>query len=206
VTDYLLMFRRNGIGRLIKTAGRRMLLVDRTRRNAWARAVGTTRFRDPTMMQGNVCADPLPQEAFDLAMSWSVFEHLCDPTAAMRNVWRALRPGGVFYIGIHLYTATNGHHDFRHSATGDGALPPLGDHDVDALTQLALRGILDDLVPEYKGVTLDDSAVGELLDKSADRPWKGLLTSELRAELLPYHDEELVSVDAFYVGKKPATG
>src|SRR6266567_6521939 len=32
--DYLLMFRRNGIGRLIKTAGRRILLVDRTRRNA----------------------------------------------------------------------------------------------------------------------------------------------------------------------------
>src|SRR5882757_824610 len=45
VADYLVMLRRNGIGRLIKTAGRRILLVDRARRHAWARAVGTDRFR-----------------------------------------------------------------------------------------------------------------------------------------------------------------
>ncbi len=49
--DYLAMLRRNGIGRFIKTAGRKVLLVDRTRRNAWARAVGTSRFRDPTMIR-----------------------------------------------------------------------------------------------------------------------------------------------------------
>ena len=118
VFDYLLMLRRNGIARLVKTAGRKMLLVDRTRRNAWARAVGTAQwFRDPMKLHGNVCIDPLPREAFDLITSWSLFEHLSDPAAALRNAWQALRPGGALYIGIHLYTATNGHHDFRHSAT-----------------------------------------------------------------------------------------
>src|SRR6266542_2220043 len=99
ISDYLLMLRRNGIGRLIKTAGRKMLLVDRTRRNAWARAVGTADFHDPVMMHGDVCTDPLPELSFDLIISWSVFEHLRDPAAAMNNAWRALRPGGVFYIG-----------------------------------------------------------------------------------------------------------
>ena len=209
MSDYLLMLRRNGLGRLIKTAGRKMLLVDRTRRKAWARNLGTVEFRDPTMMQGDVCADQLPRDAFDLAMSWSVFEHLRDPASAMRNVWRAMRPGGVFYIGIHLYTATNGHHDFRHSATGDGALPPWAH--LRASTRQLVRPSaylnewrLDDwrrLFSEYPGV-------GEYLeDYGQSDHMKGLLTAEpqLRAELPSYQDEELVSVDAFYVGKKPAT-
>jgi SAM-dependent methyltransferase len=206
VGDYLLMLRRNGIGRLVKTAGRRMLLVDRARRRAWARAVGTDRFRDPTMMHGDVCTDPLPRDGFDLAISWSVFEHLRDPSEAMRNAWQALRPGGVFYIGIHLYTATNGHHDFRYSATGSDGLPPWAHLRASTRQLVRSSAYLNEWrLDRWRRLFSDYPGVEEHLeDYGQSDHLKGLLTAGLRDELLPYRDEELVTVDAFYVGQKPA--
>jgi len=205
IGDYLLMLRRNGIGRLIKTAGRRMLLIDRTRRNAWARAVGSRDFRDPIMMQGDVCSDPLPQGMFDLVMSWSVFEHLSDPVAAMRNAWHALRPGGVFYVGIHLYTATNGHHDFRYSASGDDGLPAWA-HLRSRTRQLVRPSayLNEWRLDDWRRLFAEYPAVREYLeDYGQSEHLKTLLTPELRAELQHYDDQELVTVDAFFVGKKP---
>jgi SAM-dependent methyltransferase len=140
-----------------------------------------------------------------LITSWSVFEHLSDPAAALRNAWRALRPGGALYIGIHLYTATNGHHDFRHSATGDG-LPPWAH--LRARTRELVRPSaylnewrLDQwrrLFGEYPGIEeyLEDYGQSEYV--------KSLLAPDLRAELAPYTEEELATVDAFYACKKPA--
>jgi SAM-dependent methyltransferase len=206
VGDYLQMLRRNGIGRLTKTAGRRMLLVDRTRRNAWATAVGTSRFRDPTMVHGDVCADPLPQAAFDLAVSWSVFEHLPDPAAAMRNVWRSLRPGGAFYVGIHLFTANNGHHDFRHSATGDGALPLWAHLRPDTRHLVRPSAYLNRWrLDTWRRLYSDYPAVEEYLEDygETDR-FRQALTPDLRTDLRQYQEEELFTTDAFYLGKKPA--
>jgi SAM-dependent methyltransferase len=203
-SDYFAMLRKNGLARLVKTAGRKALLIDRARRKAWARALGTTTFREPTKMQGDICTDPLPPAGFDLIVSWSVFEHLCDPAAAVSNAWNALRPGGALYIGVHLYTATNGHHDFRHSATGEGLpswahLRPSTRHLVRPSAylnewRLDLWRRLFSEFPGYREY-LDDYGQSDHL--------MGILTPELRAELAPYREEELVTVDAFYACRKP---
>ncbi len=47
---------------------------------------------------GSAESIPFPNGFFDLVLSSNVFEHLSDPGAAMEEVRRVLRPGGLFLI------------------------------------------------------------------------------------------------------------
>jgi SAM-dependent methyltransferase len=49
---------------------------------------------------GDVQTYPLPAESFDAAVCWDMLEHLADPFAALRNIERAVRPGGALIVGI----------------------------------------------------------------------------------------------------------
>jgi ubiquinone/menaquinone biosynthesis C-methylase UbiE len=53
-----------------------------------------------TLRQGNVYALPYPDNHFDLAVSFSVFEHLAEYEKALREVYRVLAPGGLFLLGM----------------------------------------------------------------------------------------------------------
>jgi 2-polyprenyl-3-methyl-5-hydroxy-6-metoxy-1,4-benzoquinol methylase len=39
----------------------------------------------------------LPAEAFDIVTAMDVFEHLVDPVAAVDELWRTMRPGGLLF-------------------------------------------------------------------------------------------------------------
>lgn len=41
---------------------------------------------------------PFPAKAFDVVMSFDVFEHIPDSDAHLREVWRVLRPGGAYLM------------------------------------------------------------------------------------------------------------
>jgi SAM-dependent methyltransferase len=49
---------------------------------------------------GDVQTYPLPSESYDAVVCWMVLEHLPDPVAALANMARSLRPGGLLVIGV----------------------------------------------------------------------------------------------------------
>ncbi len=52
------------------------------------------------MVQSGVTSIPSPDHYFDVAVSWSAFEHVADPTALLREVRRILVPGGVLFLQL----------------------------------------------------------------------------------------------------------
>jgi hypothetical protein len=115
----------------------------------------------------------------------------------------ALRPGGVIYFGIHLYTSNTGHHDIRAFTGGAGNLPPWahlraltkGDITSSAwLNQWRLRdwrAMLAEHAPGYEEYR-------ETYDEAANRR---LLSPDIRTELSEFEDEELLTTDVFFYGE-----
>jgi SAM-dependent methyltransferase len=54
---------------------------------------------------------PAPNDTFDVAISWSTFEHVNRPVAMLREIRRILKPGGVLFLQIWpLYFSQHGGH------------------------------------------------------------------------------------------------
>lgn len=68
----------------------------------------------PNNLSFATCAEttiPLPDESFDVVMSWSVFEHVSNPVAVLGEMRRILRPGGFMFLQIWpLYFSQRGSH------------------------------------------------------------------------------------------------
>jgi SAM-dependent methyltransferase len=57
---------------------------------------------------------PLPDSAFSEVCAYDVIEHLADPVAFMREVWRLARPGAVLRITTPHYSCANAYTDPTH--------------------------------------------------------------------------------------------
>lgn len=199
--------RANGPARVVKTLARKALGVDRALERAWADALGASSLPDPRLVRADVCAAlPFAPASFDLVVSWSVFEHLPDPARALENVVMALRPGGVLCVAVHLFTSNSGHHDIRAFTGSQRALPPWAHlrpatkdlvRPSSVLNGWRLRQWRDTFARLTPGFV-------ELQDRYDEKGLRATLTPALRDELREYDDEELLTVDAFFLWRKPS--
>jgi SAM-dependent methyltransferase len=95
---------------LRKAAGE--LAYDRTYFRELSRRTGLALAdRGLDLREMDVQAPQLPANEFDVIHSNATWEHIAEVPAANRTVARALRPGGIAYIEIHLFPSLSGGHD-----------------------------------------------------------------------------------------------
>lgn len=197
----------NGAGRVLKTLARKALGVDRAVTRAWAEALRAPALPDPRLVRADVCAGlPFAPASFDVAVSWSVFEHLPDPDRALGHVIAALRPGGVLCVGVHLFTSNTGHHDIRAFTGAEDALPPWAHLRASTRHLVRPSAVLNGwrLRRWREAFAARAPGFSEFQERYGEGELRAALTPALRAELADYSEEELLTVDAFFVWRKPA--
>ena len=60
---------------------------------------------------GDVSTLPFADNTFDLVTSIAAFEHFLDVPAVVAELRRVMRPGGVAWVWIHVYTSLSGGHN-----------------------------------------------------------------------------------------------
>lgn len=206
IREYLTMFRANGSIRTLKTMGRKAMGYDRALRREVGRQ-GLTVDDAPAIVAMDAAAMTFPDDTFDCVFSHSCFEHVSEPGDTIRHVTRVLRPGGLAYVDVHLYTSDSGCHDVRIFGGRRESIPPWSHlrpqyrHLVQPnsyLNEIRLAQWRDLFSQHWPGVTFR-------LEAEHDPAIRGAL-GPLRAdgELKEYEDEELLSVYLVAEWVKPA--
>ncbi len=125
---------------ILRAQGHRVVGVDLVNRpeHSWtarayavARMMYANRLRVPLAVMrpdSLVCGDvrrlPFPSDLFDLVTSVAAFEHFLDVPAVVAELARVLRPGGVIWAAIHVFTAPSGGHNLSFAEVPLRHVPP----------------------------------------------------------------------------------
>ena len=203
---YWQMLRHNGPLRTAKTIGRKVVGFDIRHRREFARRLGVTRISPLKALQMDAANISFDEEAFDAVLSFSVFEHLPDPERVVDEVVRVLRPGGVAYLAVHLYTSHSGSHDPRIFA-GMGKRFPPWPHLRPAHTHLVTaNAFLNKLrLHEWEDLFGRKMTGAHFQHHKHGGEEERRILTELRnqGELLGFSDEELLTCDLIVIWKKP---
>ncbi|GIV99703.1 methyltransferase domain-containing protein [Roseiflexus sp.] len=208
---------------ILRAQGHRVVGIDLVNRpvSSWkarayavARALYAKRLRlPPAVMRANalVCGDvgrlPFPDATFDLVTSVAAFEHFLDVPAVVAEVAQVLRPGGVVWAAIHVFTAPSGGHNLSFAEVPLRHVPP----GVDPWDHLRRRR-LPFSVPLNEWRIRDYLAVFgrhfEIIHHYCHmREGEHLLTPEIEAELTArgYTRDELTCGAYVIVARRPCT-
>lgn len=155
-----------------------------------------------------VCASvnelPLQSSSFDLMTSIAAFEHFLNVPAVLDETWRVLRPGGLIWVMIHLFTAPSGGHNLSFAEVPLRHVPP----GVDAWDHLRKRRVPFSVplnewrIRDYLAAFAERFEV--LTHYCSGREGELLLTSDIEAELAQsgYTRDELTSGAYVIVARK----
>jgi SAM-dependent methyltransferase len=160
---------------------------------AWRLGVAAGTMGAERLLVGDVRRLPFPDASYDLVMSAAAFEHFLDVPAVIDELARVLRPGGMVWTSIHLFTSPSGGHNLSFTESPLRTLPP----GVDAWDHLRRRRL-------PFSVPLNEWRIGQYLDAfgrrfdvvahySVGREGVEWLTPEIAAELADYTRDELTS-------------
>lgn len=203
---YLRMLQDNGGVRTLKTIGRKVLGLDAAYQRELRKQLGGRKIAALPVRRMDAAALQFDDQSFDVVYSFSAFEHLPDPSTALSEISRVLRPGGAVYVSLHLYTSDSGIHDPRIFAGNRSEIPfwahlrPEHRHRVESnasLNKLRLhewRQLFEQHLPQARLVRMEH-----------DRSWQVGELAKLRAagELSEYSDQELLTVDFCALWQKP---
>jgi ubiquinone/menaquinone biosynthesis C-methylase UbiE len=194
VFDFLNAIRWCGTKRAVKTAVRQMLGVDRRFRRSLMCHLDVSKLPDIEMYLMDAMQLEFDDNSFDGAYSFSVFQYITDPALAAEQIYRVLKPGGVAYIQLHLYTSMGGS-DHPLLRANPEKYPPWGH--LRPSTSYYLKHGLDVncwRLPQYKEMfesIFDEVHYVNHDDEQAQG--RQLLTPSIRAELADYSEQELLT-------------
>jgi SAM-dependent methyltransferase len=192
-----------GSQRAIQTAVRQMLGVDRRFRNALMRHLEITTIPEIETYLMDAQDLRFDECSFDGLYSFSVFQCVRDPSVAAEQLHRVLKPGGVAYVQLHLYTSLGG-----------------GDHPL-LLTQpdqYPAWGHLRKSTPYYRkhGLPVNGWRLAQykttferifgdvryVIYEAEQQHARSLLTPSLRTELSEYSEDELLTTTLTILARK----
>ena len=206
LSAYWQLLQENGVKRLLKTAGRKLLGFDKKFHAEMRRQLGIPRLPRPRLLQVDASKLEFPDASFDFVYSFDVFEHLPDCASVLEQVARVLRPGGCSFTSLHPITAEDGFHDLNIIGGNRSKIPywahlrPQHRHKVGAsayLNGLRLDEWREVFVKKMPGVRFEC--------RMTDNAKLDAALRELRArgELSGYTDEELLARRLLALWRKP---
>lgn len=158
----------------------------------------------PDIRQMNAEEMTFQDELFDIVISNCVFEHIRNVPKAVFEIHRVLKPSGICYITIHLFTSLSGGHHFYWQEPQKVKPPykiPPWDH---------LREKKFPLPPVYLNKLREKDYISlfeqkfQILEIIREKEGEELLQSnpEIREELSEYTEEELVTRTLTIIGRK----
>lgn len=149
-----------------------------------------------------------PDATFDLVVSNAVFEHIADVPGVAKEMRRALKPGGLAYLAVHLFPSLSGGHNVPRGIPGTdvlilGDVPPW-DHLRD--NRCPSKEYLNRLrESEYRAVFEKEFEILAWQTQFTEPAWvRQYLTPGVRAALAAYSEEELLKRSIAIVLRKSA--
>ncbi len=201
--SFIGLLKYSGFYRTLKTSANAMLGTRRSFKHALSEVSGFKGSYNYELIRMNSLDLQFPDNHFDGVFSFSVFEHISDPDKALQEVKRVLKPGGVFYLDLHLYTAIYGDHDPR--ANSKTVMVSPWKHIRPSCVSERLESCYVNKIRlaewRQKIGQAFDTVQFRTVDGEADR-CRPQLTDEIRKELADYADEELLTTTFIAVAMK----
>lgn len=204
VQSFFELLRFSGVYRALKTATAEIFGKRRYFKQALSEITGFQGSYDLQLLKMNACNMRFPDNHFDGAFSFSVFEHIPNPYQALLEVKRVVKPKGVFYLDLHLYTAIYGDHDPR--VGEDASAVPPWKHIRPSTTSLRLEVCYLNKIrlSEWRAMLRNVFHLVQFIAITGEAArCRHYLTEDIRKELTDYTEEELLTTTFIAVARTP---